>query len=97
MSEKRQNHEETYPTVYPTGPGSNPSSFPGFNVPVDPSSGLPGDVPDDGAEGEYITLTDGRRITPDGEPIADPPSPVREVRPDYAYTPDEEDLDLIIT
>ena len=97
MSDKRQNNEENYPVIYPTGPGSNPSSFPSFNVSADPSVGLPGDTPADGEEsGENITLTDGRRITPSGDYIVDPSSSTQEIKPDNEYTPEKEDLDLLI-
>lgn len=97
MSDKSKSIDENYPTIMATGPGSNPSSFPGFNVAADPSVGLPGDTPVDGEEesGDYITLTDGRRIAPNGDYIVDPSSSTREIKPDNEYTPDKEDLNLL--
>jgi hypothetical protein len=97
MSDKAQKIDDNFPTIYPTGPGSNPSSFPGFNVSVDPSVGLPGDTPADGEEsGDPIRLSDGRKIAPNGDYIVDPSSSTQEILPAHEYTPEKEDLDLLI-
>ena len=61
---------------------------------------LPQDSPYDGVEGEgngdFVTLPDGRRVAPNGDIIRDPNSAVPEVLPDHDYTPEKEDLDLLI-
>lgn len=87
----KQPHESSENTVIlPTAPGANPSSFPDFNVPVvlDPLS------PGDG--GEAIDLPGGSRIAPNGAVIEEPMSAVPEIDPPNEYTPDKEDLDLMI-
>lgn len=94
--------------ILPTAPGSNPSSFPGISLPVDPahpvqpSIDLPGrdgedpySVPDRQG-GDYIDLPDGGRIAPNGAVVRDPCSDAPEVRPDHEFTPEKEDLDLLI-
>ncbi len=100
-SSTKDPHENS--VVLPTAPGSNPSSFPGINVPVKPDIGLPdrrGDdfngVPDRRGGGDYIDLPGGGHVAPNGAVIHDPCSDLPEVRPDNAYTPDKEDLDLLI-
>lgn len=61
---------------------------------------LPQDLPDDGAAGEgredVITLPDGRRVAPNGDLIGDPSAAVPEILPDHEYTPEKEDLNLLI-
>lgn len=92
--------------VIATGPGANPSSFPRYDTPVDPLAGLPdeerhaGDdsgMPDGGRRGgDYIDLPDGGHVAPNGAVIHDPCSDLPEVKPDNEYTPEKEDLNLLI-
>lgn len=86
--EPYENPENT--VIIPTAPGANPSSFPDFTVPVkvNPS-------PVRGGE-EAIDLPGGSRIAPNGAVIEEPMSSVPEVTPPNKYTPDQEDLDLLI-
>ena len=46
--------------------------------------------------GNYIDLPGGGHIAPNGAVIHDPCSDIPEVLPDNEYTPDKEDLDLLI-
>ena len=92
--------------ILPAGPGANPSSFPRYDTPVDPLAGLPeeerhaGDysgMPDDSKRGgDYIELPDGGHIAQNGAVIHDPCSDLPEVKPDHEYTPEKEDLNLLI-
>lgn len=117
MSDKQSDYN-AYPenrVIIPTAPGSNPSSFPRYEVPIDPtvdyperpngedSIELPGTQGDDfsgvpgrRSGGDYIDLPDGSHIAPNGAVIRDPRSDVPEVRPDHEYTPEKEDLNLMI-
>lgn len=95
--------------VIAAGPGANPSSFPKFDTPVDPLAGVPdeerrGDPqPDDydgfpgrRGGGDYIDLPGGGHVAPNGAVIHDPSSDVPELKPDHEYTPEKEDLNLLI-
>lgn len=90
MSEN--NHaDNSYAKILPTAPGANPSSFPDPAVPIE--------LEMTGARqrrAEQIELPDGNRIAPNGAVIEDPSSAVPEVLPPNEYTPDKEDLDLLI-
>lgn len=97
MSENHDNRNEyseqkMHTVILPTAPGANPSSFPDFKV------GLEMQVPDPRREhrGDYIDLPDGSHIAPNGAVIEEPMSGVPEVAPPNEYTPDKEDLDLMI-
>jgi len=59
---------------------------------------LPQDSPFDGSDnsGDVITLPDGRRIATNGDVIRDPNASVPEILPEYEYTPEKEDLNLLI-
>ena len=92
MSDNRNHAEPEYPTIYPTGPGSNPSSYPGVAVPIDPAVELPRS--DDDAD--FVDLTDGSRIAVNGAVIEEPDSSIPEVLPPHEYTPEKEDLNLLI-
>lgn len=109
MSENNSIPNSENHVILPAAPGSNPSSFPPgviFPVeptnPVQPSIDLPGrdggdfsGVPDRQG-GDYIDLPDGGHVAPNGAVIHDPCSDIPEVRPDNEYTPDKEDLNLLI-
>lgn len=88
---KQRKHDSPENTVVlPTAPGANPSSFPDFSVPVTIEP-----PPVNGA-GDRIELPDGSRIAPNGAVIEEPMDAVPEVLPPNRYTPDKEDLDLLI-
>lgn len=107
MSEKPNDNCENR-VVIAAGPGANPSSFPKYDTAVDPLAGVPdeerrGDPRPDGFDGvpdrksgDYIDLPDGGHVAPNGAVVRDPCSDLPEVRPDNAYTPDKEDLNLLI-
>ena len=61
---------------------------------------IPDDSPVGGTIGgefdDPIILPDGRRVTPSGDVIRDPSSSVPEIMPPHEYTPEKEDLDLLI-
>lgn len=76
--------------ILPTSPGANPSSFPDFRVPIKMEP-LP-----DGNGGEAVDLPGGSRIAPNGAVIEEPMSEVPEIEPPNKYTPDKEDLNLLI-
>lgn len=46
--------------------------------------------------GDYVDLPDGSRIAPNGAVIEEPMSEVPEILPPNGYTPEKEDLDLLI-
>ena len=90
MKDHKKKNREGH-TIIPTAPGSNPSSFPRYEVPVDPTSGL--DI--ERGRGDCIELPDGGHIAPNGAVIPTPNADDPEVRPDYEFTPEKEDLDLL--
>ena len=55
----------------------------------------PGERPRRG-RGDYIDLPDGGRIAPNGAVIEEPMSEIPEIAPPYGFTPEQEDLDLLI-
>ena len=63
---------------------------------------LPQDSPYHGADtdgegsGDVITLPDGRRVTTNGDVIRDPNPSIPEILPEYEFTPEKEDLNLLI-
>ena len=79
--------------VIAAGPGANPSSFPKYDTAVDPQAPLPAE---ERRGGDYIDLPDGGRLAPNGAVIHDPYSNIPEVLPDNEYTPEKEDLNLLI-
>ena len=89
MSKHPKNNQENA-VILPTGPGANPSSFPDFNVPVrmDPRPFVSG--------GEGEDLPGGSRVAPNGAVIEEPMSAVPEIDPPHEYTPEQEDLNLLI-
>lgn len=88
----KEPHESAENTVIlPTVPGANPSSFPDFRVPVELNAAQPEPKREDGIE-----LPDGSRVAPNGAVIEEPMSTVPEVAPPNEYTPEKEDLDLLI-
>ena len=89
MSEKNKNPE--YPVIIPTAPGANPSSFPDPSVPIDPDAFNVRQ-----GRGDYIDLPSGGHIAPNGAVIEEPASAIPEVLPPNEYTPDKEDLNLLI-
>ncbi len=96
MSEQIQtnpNNENNHHIILPTAPGSNPSSFPTFDVAIDPEIELPSE---ERQGGDYIDLPGGGHVAPNGAVINNPNSEVPEVRPDHEYTPEKEDLNLMI-
>ena len=103
MSDKTSTPENR--VIIAAGPGANPSSFPKFDTAVDPQAGLPDEqrhggkgceMPSGQNRGNYIDLPGGGHIAPNGAVIHDPCSDIPEVLPDNEYTPDKEDLDLLI-
>ena len=46
--------------------------------------------------GDYVDLPDGGHIAPNGAVIEEPYSSVPEVLPPHEFTPEKEDLDLLI-
>ena len=46
--------------------------------------------------GDYIPQPDGSHIAPNGAVIRDPQSGRHEIKPDYAYTDEQQDYDLLI-
>ena len=90
MKNNKQKNRDGH-TIIPTAPGSNPSSFPRFEVAVDPTSGLT----EEQGRGDRIELPDGDRIAPNGAVIPTPNADDPEVRPGYEFTPEKEDLNLI--
>ena len=46
--------------------------------------------------GEYIPQPDGSNIAPNGAVVQNPWSEQPEIRPDHEYTPEKEDLNLLI-
>lgn len=93
MSEKQYEDNNTNRVIIAAGPGANPSSFPKFDTAVDPQAGLP---EEERCGGDYIDLPDGGHVAPNGAVIHDPCSDLPEVRPDNEYTPEKEDLNLLI-
>ncbi len=93
MSEKNHDHSNKGNVVIAAGPGANPSSFPRFDIPVKPQKELPAE---ERHGGDYIDLPDGGHVAPNGAVIHDPCSGLPEVRPDHEYTPEKEDLNLLI-
>lgn len=92
MSDKTDHSAENR-VVLPTGPGANPSSFPHLDVPVDPQA----ELPEEERQGaDYAELPGGSNVASNGAVIKDPNSARREIDPDYGYTPEKEDLDLLI-
>lgn len=77
--------------ILPTAPGANPSSFPDLKIPIELHPTEPEPRGDD-----YVDLPGGSRIAPNGAVIEEPMSKVPEVAPPNEYTPDKEDLDLLI-
>ena len=101
----KDKHENTGGVVIPGLPGANPSSFPKYDIPVDPKAGLPAEerggedgyeLPGRQGRGDYIDLPEGGHVAPNGAVIHDPCGDLPEVLPDHEYTPEKEDLDLLI-
>ena len=46
--------------------------------------------------GDYIPRPDGSNIAPNGAVVKNPWSDQPEIKPDHEYTPEKEDLDLLI-
>ena len=46
--------------------------------------------------GDYADLPDGSHVAPNGAVIEEPMSEAPEIAPPYSYTPEKEDLDLLI-
>ena len=92
MSEK-QYEDHSNRVIIAAGPGANPSSFPKYDTAVDPQSELP---EEEKRGGDYIDLPDGGHVAPNGAVVRDPCSDLPEVRPDNEYTPEKEDLNLLI-
>ena len=82
-----------FPKVIPTAPGANPSSYPDPSMPVILPDGDPS--PQNG-RGDYVNLPDGTRVAPNGAVIEEPLSAVPEVLPPHEFTPEKEDLNLLI-
>ena len=60
-------------------------------------AGVPTDMPPLGdGVGEYIPQPDGTNIAPNGAVIRNPWSDQPEIKPDHEYTPEKEDLNLMI-
>lgn len=93
MSNKELIDSNENGVVIAAGPGANPSSFPKFDTPVDPQVPLP---QEERRRGDYIDLPDGGHVAPNGAVIHDPCSNRPEVLPDNEYTPEKEDLNLLI-
>ena len=83
---------QDFPVIMPTGPGSNPSSFPRVDMPVKPEI----DLPEREDSSDYIRFTDGTLINMNGAVIDEERAHIKEVEPPNKYTPDKEDLDLLI-
>ena len=77
--------------VLPTAPGSNPSSYPGVNVPIEPGRHFMREDRED-----RIDPPGGSRVAPNGAVVEEPLNTIPEVEPPNKYTPDKEDLDLLI-
>ena len=92
MSDHKAEDKNYHTVVLPTMPGANPSSFPDMKIAIEM------DVEDPPCEGrgDYVNLPDGSHIAPNGAVIEEPMNNVPEVAPPNEYTPDKEDLDLLI-
>ena len=90
MTDHHTNNET--PKVLPTAPGANPSSFPDVSVPVI----IPDMDPPKNGRGDCVDLPDGSRIAPNGAIVEEPQSSIPEVLPPNEFTPEKEDLNLLI-
>lgn len=93
MSEIPKHENSENRVIIAAGPGANPSSFPKYDTAVDPQAGLP---EEEKRGADYIDLPDGGHVAPNGAVIRDPCSDLPEVLPDNEYTPEQEDLNLLI-
>ena len=89
---ENQNADREYPVVLPTAPGANPSSFPDVALPVYPAIAVP--APNYGRDS--VDLPDDRHVAPNGAVIEEPNDNIPEVLPPHEYTPEKEDLNLLI-
>ena len=88
----QQPHDNSQNTVIlPTAPGANPSSFPDFKVGLELRAH---DAPQRGEDS--VELPDGSRAAPNGAVIEEPISTEPEILPPHRYTPEKEDLNLLI-
>lgn len=86
-----KDNRNDYPVVLPTAPGANPSSCPDFKVGLELDAAAPSPGEEDRED-----LPDGSRIAPNGAVIDDPMNRAPEIEPPNKYTPEKEDLDLLL-
>lgn len=53
-------------------------------------------LPDSDDSAQYIPLPDGRNVAANGAIVRNPLADQPEIKPDYEYTPEKEDLNLLI-
>ena len=89
--------DNTFIAPFTEGSGGEylPRHLSGSNMPYrddDPAAPMPNRQ----GRGDVIPQPDGSNIAPNGAVIRNPWSDQPEIRPDHEYTPEKEDLDLLI-